>query len=66
MKIVKATWIQSQCQEVEERKNNSKTAYQLVKHLTTEKQDKSTTIQDKAGKCFTEEHEIPDRWTEYC
>ena len=29
-----------------------------------EKQDKSTTIQDKPGKCLTEENEILNRWTE--
>ena len=48
------------------RKNNSKKAYQLVKDLTTEKQGKSTTIQDKSGKCLTEKDEILNRWTEYC
>ena len=47
MKMVKETWIQGQCQEVEAclRKNNTKKAYQLVKDLTTEKQGKSATIQ---------------------
>ena len=48
------------------RKNNSQKAYQLVKDLTTEKQSKSTTIQDESGKCLTEENEIHNRWTEYC
>ena len=59
---------QGQCQVVEAclRKNNSKKAYQLVKDLTTGKQGKSTTIQDKSGKCLTEENEILNRWTEYC
>ena len=54
MKMVKETWIQGQCQEVEAclRKNNSKKAYQVVKDLTTEKQGKSTTIQDKSRKCL--------------
>ena len=68
MKMAKETWIQGQYQEVEAciRKNNSKEAYQLVKDLTTEKQGKSTTIQDKSGKCLTEENEILNRWTEYC
>ena len=68
MKIAKETWIQGQCQEVEAclRKNDSKKAYQLVKNLTTEKQSYSTTIQDKSGKCLTEENEILNRWTEYC
>ena len=48
------------------RKNNNKRAYQLVTDLTTEKQGKSTTIQDKSEKCLTEENEILNRWTEYC
>ena len=54
MKMVKETWIQGQYQEAEAcpRKNNSKKAYQLVKDLTTEKQGKSTTIQDKSGMCL--------------
>ena len=49
MKMVKETWIQGHCQEVEAclRKNNSKKAHQLAKDLTTGKQDKSTAIQDK-------------------
>ena len=68
MKMAKETWIQGQCQEVEEclRKNNSKKTYQLVKDLTTEEWGKSITIQDKWGKCLAEENEILNRWTEYC
>ena len=68
LKMAKETWIQGQCQEVEAclRKNNSKKAYQLVKDLTTEKQGKSTIIQDKSGECLTEENENLNRWTEYC
>ena len=60
--------MQGQCQEVETcfRKNNSKKAHKLVKDLTTEKQGKSTTIQDKSGKCLTDEKEILNRVTEYC
>ena len=63
MKTAKVTWIQGQCQEVEAclRKNNSTKAYQLVKDLTTEKQSKSTLIQDKSVKCLTEENEILNR-----
>ena len=63
--MAKETWIQSQCQEVQVclRKNNSKKA---SLGLTIEKQGKSTTIQDKSGKCLTEEHEILNRWAEYC
>ena len=68
MKMAKETWIQGQCQEVEAclRKNNSKKTYQLVMDLTTEKQGKTTNIQDKSGKCLKEENEILNRWTEYC
>ena len=46
--------------------NNSKKAYQLVKELTSSKQGRTTTIQDKAGKCLTKEQNILKRWTEYC
>ena len=69
MEMAKETWIQGQCQEVEAclRKNNSKKAYQLVKDLTTEKQDKTTTIQDKSGtEVSHRENEILNKWTEYC
>ena len=48
------------------RKNNSKRAYQLVKDLTTVKQGKPTNVQNRSGKCLTEEREILNRWTEYC
>ena len=58
----------AQCEEIETclNKNNSKRAYQLVKDLTSEKQGRSSTIQDKSGKCLTEEKEILSRWKEYC
>jgi len=68
MKRAKESWIQEQCENIEEnlKKNNSKKAYQLVKDLTSMKQGRTTTIQDKAGKCLTEEQDILQRWTEYC
>ena len=47
-------------------KNNSKKAYQFVKELTSSKQGRTNTIQDKAGKCLTEEQDILKRGTEYC
>ena len=52
------------CEEIETclNKNNSK----LVKDLTSEKQGRYLTIQDKSGKCLTEEKKILSRWTEYC
>ena len=67
-KKAKEDWIGDQCEEIETclNKNNSKRAYQLVKDLTSEKQGRSSTIQDKSRKCLTEEKEILSRWTEYC
>ena len=64
----KENWLGEQCSEIEEnlRKNNSKRAYQLAKDLTNVKQGKATTVQDRSGKCLTEEREILNRWTEYC
>ena len=65
-KKAKKNWIGEQCSEIEEnlRKNNNKRA--LVKDLTTVKQGKVTTVQDRSGKCLTEERQILNRWTEYC
>ena len=66
--MAQENWIGEQCSEIEGylRKNNNKRAYQLVKDLTTVKQGKATTVQDRSGKCLTEEREILNRWTEYC
>ena len=68
VKKAKEDWIGAQCEEIKTglKKNNSKGAYQLVKDLTSEKQCRSSAIQDKSGKCLTEEKEILSRWTEYC
>ena len=68
VKKAKEDWIGAQCEEIETclNKNNSKRAYQLVKDLTSEKQGRSSAIQDKSGKCLIEEKEIFSRWTEYC
>ena len=57
VKKAKEDWIGAQCEEIETclNKNNSKRAYQLVKDLASEKQGRSSTIQDKSGKCLTEE-----------
>ena len=68
MKKAKENWTEEQCSETEEnpKNNNSKRAYQLVKDLTTVKQGKATTVQDRSGKCLTEERQIVNRWTEYC
>ena len=37
-----------------------------MKDLTTVKQGKATTVQDRSGKCLTEEQSILNRWTKYC
>ena len=68
VKKAKEDWIGAQCEEIETclNNNNSKRAYQLVKDLTSEKQGRSSTIQDKSEKCLTEDKEILSRWTEYC
>ena len=68
MKKAKEDWLDNQCKEIYAclNKNNSKKAYQLAKDRTSEKQGRSTTIQDKSGKCLTEEQEILSRWAEYC
>ena len=52
VKKAKEDWIGAQCEEIETclRKNNSKRAYQLVKDLASEKQGRSSTIQDKSRK----------------
>ena len=68
MRRAKDNWIAKQCCEIEHSlsKNNSKKAYQIVKDLTSVKKGITTTIQDKSGKCLTEEQQILNRWTEYC
>ena len=68
VKKAKEDWIGAPCEGIETclNKNISKRAYQLVKNLTSEKHGRSSTIQDKSGKCLTEEKEILSRWTEYC
>ena len=52
MKKATENWIGEQCSEIEEnlRKTKCKMAYQLVKHLTTVKQGKTTTVQDHSQK----------------
>ena len=63
MKKAKQNWIGEQSSEIEEnlRKSNSKRSYKLVKNLTTVKQGKGTAVQDRSGKCLTEEREILNR-----
>ena len=37
-----------------------------MKHLTSLKQGKATTVQDRSGKCLTKERQILNQWTDYC
>ena len=57
VKKVKEDWIGAQCEEIESclNKSNSNRVYQLVKDLTSQKQGRSSTIQDKSGICLTKE-----------
>ena len=68
--MVKAreAWIEERYQEIDDSlgKNNNKKAYQPVKDLTSSKQGRTTTIQDKNGKRLTEDRDILNRWTEHC
>ena len=59
------TWVEERCQEIDDNlgRNNSKKAYQLVKDLTSSKQGRTTTIQDKNGNRLTEDKDILNRWT---
>ena len=60
IKKAQENWIGERCSEIEEnlKKNNSKRAYQLVNDLTTVKQGKATTVQDRSGKSLTEERQL--------
>ena len=68
IKKAKEDWIGEQCENIEDslKKNNSKRAYHTVKDLTSTKQERTTTIQDKSGTCLTENEDVLKRWTEYC
>ena len=63
MKKAKEDWIDVQYEEIEtcQNKTKRKIAYQLVKHLTSEKQGRPATIQEKCGKCLTEDKGILSR-----
>ena len=57
---------QSSNTEKNMRKNNSNRECQLVKDLTTVKHRKVIAVEDRSGKCTTEEREILNRWIVYC
>ena len=69
VKKAKEDWIGAQCEECQEtclNKNNSKRAYQLERDPNSEKQGRSSTIQDRSGKCLPEQQELLKGWIEYC
>ena len=37
-----------------------------MKDLTTVKQGKAITVEDRSGKCLTEGRQVLNQWTEYC
>ena len=61
-------WIGAQCEEIETclNRDSSRGACRLVGDLTSGKQGRSSAIQDKSGKCLTEEGGILSRWTGCC
>ncbi len=65
LKKAKEKWIKKQCVSIENnlKNNNTKMAYQTVKELTNTQQRRVSVIQDKSGKCLTEEHEVLTRFT---
>ena len=68
MRVAKENWIQKQLKEIEVNlsKNNSEGAFQVMKDLTQQRQSSVSPVQDKQGKCLTEEQEIICRWIKYC
>ena len=59
VKKAKEDWIGTQCEKIETclHKSNSKRSFQVVKDLISEKRVRFSSIQDKSGRCLTEEME---------
>ena len=69
MKKAKENWLGEQRSEIDfykKSREEQQKAYRLVKDLTTVKQGKATTVQDRSEKCLTEEQQILNPLTEYC
>ena len=68
MKAAKEAWIESECKIIdsEMRRARSKKAYQTLKTLTKQSQDRTSVIENKEGELLTENTAILERWTEYC
>ena len=67
IKKAKETFLEGRCDELESafERNDSKTAYSVVKELTNEKSGRVSIIEDASGKLLTETSNIQARWTEY-
>ena len=63
LRKAKEVWIEQQCTEIEQclKRNNTKKAYQVTKDLTTTRKGRPTSIQNKDGKCLTEDQAILER-----
>ncbi len=68
IKLAKESWINKQCQEIENcnRQNNTKAAFDLVKKLTTEWKPKCYVVEDNNGKLLTNADDVTERWRQYC
>ena len=67
MKKAKEEFVQKKCVEVTTafERNDSRTAYRVVKELTNEKTATVSVIEDANGELLTEATKIEKRWTEY-
>ena len=62
----KEHWINTQCEEIEANKVNSKTVHQKIKEVTGKKvAAKTGCIQSKDGDILMEKENILNRWSEY-
>ena len=68
MKKANEDWLGTQCEEIETclNKNNSKRHISTGEGSDLRETGSTSVIQDRTGKCLTEEQEILIRWTEYC
>ena len=68
MRTAKEAWIEKQCATIDNEmsRGNSKTAYNVLKMLTTTSKPRAMVIDDKDGKLLTDQDEVLKRWTEYC
>ncbi len=67
IKKAKEEFVQKKCVEVTTafERNDSRTAYRVVKELTNKKTTRVSVIEDTNGELLTEATKIEKRWTEY-